>query len=316
MLGKGTILYIYAETPLHPGSGTELGTVDLPVQREKHTGFPIVQASGLKGVLRDAARATTEANKAKDEDFIRWVFGPDEGADHAGALSVGDARILLFPVRSLKGIFAWTTCPLVLHRFRKDLSITQSPLNDWKLPDHSPADTDALVTDQSALIHDSALVLEEYTFKATKDKNVTHLAKWLAQVVLPQNDEYKYWRDKMQTSLVVLPDDAFRDFARYYTMVVSRTRIRDATKTVDPGGLWTEEHLPPETVLYAPIFASAARWDKDNSQDKEPPEELRKRDGVLKWLTNLSVQYIRLGGDETVGRGLARIQFGDRKGAK
>ena len=31
------LLFIHALTGLHPGSGTALGVVDLPVQRERHT---------------------------------------------------------------------------------------------------------------------------------------------------------------------------------------------------------------------------------------------------------------------------------------
>src|SRR5437879_572508 len=41
--GRGTVgalLGIHALTSLHPGSGTALGTVDLPIQRERHTHWP------------------------------------------------------------------------------------------------------------------------------------------------------------------------------------------------------------------------------------------------------------------------------------
>ena len=31
------LLFIHAQTSLHPGTGTALGTVDLPIQRERHT---------------------------------------------------------------------------------------------------------------------------------------------------------------------------------------------------------------------------------------------------------------------------------------
>ena len=31
------LLFLHAQTSLHPGSGTALGVVDLPVQRERHT---------------------------------------------------------------------------------------------------------------------------------------------------------------------------------------------------------------------------------------------------------------------------------------
>ena len=304
MIEKGTLLYIYAETPLHPGSGSELGTIDLPIQREKHTGFPMIQGSGLKGVLREAAEA-----KDGTKDYVKWVFGPEQAADHAGALSVGDARILLFPVRSLKGIFAWITCPMVLNRLKRDLATVGIKADGaWQgFPTPEAENKCCVQTTQSAVAIDSRnVVLEEYTFEAQPDKSADELGKWLAATVLPQTPEYKFWQDKLKNSLVVLPDDAFTDFVKYHTMVISRTKIDDTKKTVIPGALWTEEHLPPETILYSPLFGSKARYDGNGTK---PPGDLNTGEGVIKWLAGLNFAYVRLGGDETVGRGLARVTF-------
>ena len=53
---RSSVLYIHALTSLHPGSGTALGVVDLPVQRERHTQWPTIPGSALKGVLRGLIR--------------------------------------------------------------------------------------------------------------------------------------------------------------------------------------------------------------------------------------------------------------------
>ncbi|HPP54698.1 MAG TPA: RAMP superfamily CRISPR-associated protein, partial [Thermoguttaceae bacterium] len=50
------LMFIHAQTSLHPGCGTALGTVDLPIQRQRHTGWPTIAGSALKGILRDAYR--------------------------------------------------------------------------------------------------------------------------------------------------------------------------------------------------------------------------------------------------------------------
>ena len=47
-------LFLQCQTPLHAGSGSEIGLVDLPIQRERHTTFPKIEASSLKGALREA----------------------------------------------------------------------------------------------------------------------------------------------------------------------------------------------------------------------------------------------------------------------
>ena len=59
--------------------------------------------------------------------------GDGEAGKHAGALSLTDARILAFPVRSLKGVFAWVTCPAVLGRLNRDLKLGDSA-NELALP--------------------------------------------------------------------------------------------------------------------------------------------------------------------------------------
>src|SRR5207249_1167237 len=97
--GRGTVgalLGIHALTSLHPGSGTALGTVDLPVQRERHTDWPNIAGSALKGVLRDAVREKIKAShendreKANADDALVAMFGPPKADNNAsaGALSV------------------------------------------------------------------------------------------------------------------------------------------------------------------------------------------------------------------------------------
>lgn len=119
---SSAMLFIHCLTGLHPGSGTALGVVDLPVQRERHTQWPIVPGSSLKGVLR--ANCASSADGRLDERVLA-AFGPEtsRAADHAGAVSISDARLLAFPVRSLKGVFAWTTCQATLSRLRRDLGV-------------------------------------------------------------------------------------------------------------------------------------------------------------------------------------------------
>jgi len=102
------LLFLHAQTAIHPGSGTALGVVDLPVQRERHTLWPVIPGSSLKGVLRDCCRQQVVGKRGKDADAdlgLATVFGPPtaDADKHAGALSLTDARILAFPVRSLRG---------------------------------------------------------------------------------------------------------------------------------------------------------------------------------------------------------------------
>lgn len=49
----------YGVTPLFAGSGQAIGAVDLPIQRERHTRWPMVQASGVKELFGIGFNATT-----------------------------------------------------------------------------------------------------------------------------------------------------------------------------------------------------------------------------------------------------------------
>jgi CRISPR-associated protein Cmr4 len=298
---KAGMLYLYVETPLHAGSGTSLGIVDLPIQRERTTGYPMVQASSLKGCLR-------EASKGKDEQKIRIVFGPDtkEAHEHAGALSVGDAQILLFPVRSLLGVFAWVTSKDVLARFKRDARAAGLKV-DWT-PVGPSADDEALVAG-NAIASDGKVVLEEFAFSAYPNEIAQKIARWISTNALPEGDEYKYWREALPQRLVILPEDTFRDFTLFSTEVISRTRLNDETKTVERGALWTEEHLPSDTLLYAPLFAS-----KPRVEDKELPDDWKAADDkpgkILEFVKDcVDGKRIQLGGDSTVGRGFVAVRM-------
>src|SRR5712692_547854 len=106
------LTFVHALSPLHAGTGQGIGVIDLPIAREKATGLPFLPGSSVKGSLRDVC---PEAWRVK-------LFGPEKNnADlHAGSVQFSDQRLLLLPVRSLKGTFAWVTSPYILNRFVRD----------------------------------------------------------------------------------------------------------------------------------------------------------------------------------------------------
>jgi CRISPR-associated protein Cmr4 len=146
------------------------------------------------------------------------------------------------------------------------------------------------------------VVLEEFAFTAQQHNDVAMIAKWLAGNAFPQTDEYKYFREKVKTNLVVLPEDAFRDFTQFATEILARIRLDQETKTVAQGALWTEEHLPTDTLLYAPLHATRPRTDN-------APATMQSAADVLQFVRDLGLKQFQLGGDETVGRGIVRLNM-------
>jgi CRISPR-associated protein Cmr4 len=294
-----TIVYIYVETPLHAGSGRGLGAVDLPIQRERSTGYPMVQSSSLKGCLRSESEPHGEAGK----DEWLAIFGPDtdQADEYSGALSVGDARLLLFPMRSLAGVFAWATSLDVLSRFKRDLAITGQTL-EWSLPDHASIAEDCAWVNGENLLAGQKLVLEEYSFSPDPSQSalIHSIGEWLAAHALPDLPEYSYWKEKLPTHLCLLPQDAFRDFTLYSTEVQTHVRILPETKTVQRGALWTTECLPTDCLLYAPLLATQSRKPGINLQASQ----------IIQKVMSYPLSRTQLGGDETTGQGMVALRFG------
>src|SRR5690606_14440646 len=104
---KARLAFVHALSPLHAGTGQGVGVIDLPIAREKATGIPYLPGSSFKGVLRDAC---------SDRSTREEVFGPDTASpqSHASSVAFCDLRLLLLPVRSVAGTFAWVTSPYIL----------------------------------------------------------------------------------------------------------------------------------------------------------------------------------------------------------
>lgn len=288
---EAALLFIHAQTPLHPGSGTALGTVDLPVQRERHTQWPIIPGSTLKGILRDACRRVS----GNDADLFA-AFGPEtaEADKHAGALSLTDARILAFPVRSLKGVFAWVTCSAVLERFRRDMQLANCA-NGFNIP-AQPGKDKALCQSNSPLLVDGRkMILEEFEFEQAGD--IGNVAERIAERAFPTSD--KFTRDRFKSHFVVLHDDDFTHFARHATEVVARIALDYERKTVKSGALFYEEFLPVETLFYSVVLASPSRREGHGRSAGE----------ILEYLRGRMPPVLQIGGDETIGKGLCSVRL-------
>ena len=315
-------VFLIVETSLHAGSGSDLGIVDLPIQREKHTNYPKVEASGIKGAIREVLSTQpnllqlgldlniTSVEDDKYKKAIDLAFGPEQGDLHAGALGFTDARLLLFPVKSVKGVFAWVTCPAVLERFKHDLSICEpSIVLDGSLPGKNQVSNGC-----DLIINDNKIVLEEYTFEVEKTGDCQTLANWIGENILPSDEVYNYWREKIKSSLVVLNDDDFCDFVTLSTEVIARIKIDPKTGTVQKGALWYEEYLPADSILYSlaltsPIFqennANKGIFQLTDQEIKENRDESEK---VMEFFEDALPAVIQLGGNATTGKGIVRTK--------
>jgi CRISPR-associated protein Cmr4 len=280
---KFQLLGLYSETSMHAGTGSSTGVIDLPIMREAHTGWPCVFGSAVKGALR--AKAEQIGLEMRED-----VFGPDtkNASEHAGALAVGDARLLLLPVRSLTSHFKWVSCPALIKRAADDARRMGQTVPEFLIP--------VLSEDQALQCADAdTLYLEEFQLKAEK-ADLSGLIQWLSRF-LPTDTGFA---KRLEQQLVVVADDLFAHLAQFATPVTPHIAIDNTKKTVKSGALWYEETLPPETLMYLTLAASPSR---------KRGNEVSADQILLQTLNMFPAEkpYLQLGGNETVGMGWCRV---------
>lgn len=321
---RRSLMFFYTETPLHAGSGAGLGAIDLPLQRERMSDLPQVHGSGIKGALRELFRAKDEDKEKKLLEVA--LFGPRapdpekereaqqadndrdaQAQEHAGALAVTDARLLLMPVRSAHGGWAWITSPLILQRLARDLAHANGKNEQPKWAQLTTDSTKALVSAKGvAIAPNDKLVIEDavYDIDIQHHAAVAELAEVLGEVALPGSEVYQPLRARLSQQLAIVSDEEMSYWACHGTEVVTRVRIDDATGTVEDGALWTEEALPSESLLWSLVMISDSRQRAERRIKNASAEDLDKEFGDKL----AGHPRIFLGGDRTVGRGLVALR--------
>lgn len=282
-----SIAIMYAVTPCHAGSGSALGVVDLPIQRERHTNWPMIQASGVKGAFR--ANFDRYKNNLSDEEKAKVkeinkladsIFGTSEGTGYAGSSSFSDAKILAYPMRSNVSPFVWITCPAVLKRLQKDLAFTGEDIAKCKIPEVK--ENEAVLIKGS--ISDDVL-LEDYEVKVSNDKKVEGFDAWFAGT----------------DRLILVSDEAFNYGVSNCTQIMAQIKIDSKTGTTAEGSLRYQEELPSDTLMYTVIH-----W----GDSKNTAEDKLKADTIKRFITEEVIKnHIQIAGDETCGRGIFELTW-------
>ncbi len=288
------LTFVHALSPLHAGTGQGAGVIDLPIAREKATGLPFLPGSSLKGTLR----ARCSAQECKQ------VFGPDTtevqtDSNHASSAQFSDQRLLLLPIRSLAGTFAWITSPYVLRRLARDIEDAQISSPTASIPDIQTTGTCAIATNTSKIKVDTPqpkVYLEDLELKAQISAEAKTWAEWIGQRVFP-NDKDKAWQQMLTERMCIVHDDVFNFMIDTATEITARIKLQEESKTVQEGGLWYEEALPTETILSGIVLAMPTKTSGITTAK------------VFEVLQGLTEKTLQFGGKATAGRGMCRVQL-------
>lgn len=270
-------IYIRAISPIHAGTGQSLTSVDMPIQREKHSNIPKIEGSSLKGSIKHTIYHKLNIKETETETEFYSILGAPNGEDSASGVSITDAKLLFFPMRSATDIYQLITCPYILKRWKEntnqDISLDENLLN--------LNDGECIVGTNTTLLNENLLILEEYIFDVKEKSNLDIFVK------IPGIETFK-------NKVVILSDSDFINMVSMYTEIITRNKIDVEKGTAAETGLFTEEYLPSETVLYFSIMESAFYESKSN----ESP--------VNFVIENLG-EVFQVGGNETIGKGFVKI---------
>jgi len=275
---KTRVLVLFTRTPLHVGAGPSVGAIDQPIIRERHTAFPVIPGSAVKGVLRDYAAAAEDLRECVDALFGHEPkSGDDPGKLYAGTLGFGEARLLAFPLRSAKGSFALATCPLALSRYARDAEL---------VIDIPAVKDEECLAGKDITLDEGEVALEEYVF-SSKGYFPGAWAERLSSLI--DDAVLKAAKDRF----VLLSEGDFSHFALNACQVRHHNRIGDETGTVADGALFNTETVPSETLFYVPLTAI-----RSGSDDNPLFRHFAERERLLQF-----------GGDATTGLGFCAVKL-------
>jgi CRISPR-associated protein Cmr4 len=307
------LLYLFTRTPLHVGAGSSVGAIDQPIVRERHTGFPVIPPTTLKGVFADGwaddlvpndkgekVRVWFEKKEGQVAEHVSkeaaWLFGSDDANNSwAGALQFSEGKLLAFPIRSGKGSFAWITCPLMLRRAVRDGVLKAEHLPSF--PSDKDADGKALFGKTGPLAIGDKLVLEEYTLT-----HAGELPNGLGIALQSLLDGDEVWRE-VTSRLVIVSDGMMSFFAASACEVAQHVRISDETGTAAVGALFNQENVPSETLFYSVLhcYRERGRGKKEN--------ELRPaKDAAKAFVRRVHDKPFQFGGDASTGLGFCTVE--------
>ncbi|MFE9243644.1 type III-B CRISPR module RAMP protein Cmr4 [Nocardiopsis sp. NPDC006938] len=297
------LLYLYAESPVHAGGAESDGLVDLPIQREVSTGYPVIWGQSLKGALRQAAHdaqwnAGREAGSgehqlsAVEQVFGRMASGGDDDVRNttAGLLSVGDAQLVALPVPTLQRGFAWATSRLALSR----LARKHARLNSG----HTPPDVPEVGEDYGLCANvewtHSGQVIGPCVVNIQEEEGERRLAAWaglIAREGIGTEPHMSVPGAKFREDLLMVGEAVMAQLLRECTEHSVRVQLEQNSKVVKEGP-FTSEYLPTETLMVSVLTLR----ERGGSEDLEHHHEL------LREL--LHGRVLQIGGDETLGKGL------------
>lgn len=238
---KTNIYMIKALTNMHVGSGdVNFDIIDNKVQRDIITEYPTINASSLKGAIREHFRSRLSKQEVVD------IFGGEKKNDEkkknvSGTHRFFTANLLSYPVRSNKKPFFRAICPHIIEEFISYL-------------------------DNFGLKYQSRNELEELKNLAEDNKVFVFKEEFNGAIIEDKKAEYKNFAgigklvELFGEDISLYSDEDFKDLIKELP-VIARNKLENG----ESKNLWYEEVVPRESRFY---FVTIDESKGDNQFDK------------------------------------------------
>ena len=273
---RGLVL-LECRTPLHCGRrGAESSFLRSILRGDG--GVPEIPGTSVLGAIRARALVRVQAGKAAySAQQVEVGLGQRGGG--SGQLSASAARLVALPVRTVRGLFAYVTCP-------GSLSMLGCGF-DQMLPRGEELGNGALASARCCAVLQRRVVLEEFCFELREQAEFAGAGQELAQVYAGVVGEYA--AAKLGVDLVCISDQCFADLSRACVELEERCEIDSFSKLPTARGVSCIEYVPAHS-----LFASELGGDVGEVSG-------------LSWVRALGVGQVQIGSDQNTGRGICAV---------
>ncbi|RME12887.1 MAG: type III-B CRISPR module RAMP protein Cmr4 [Ardenticatenia bacterium] len=261
--------------PVHIGTGgTRLGRVDLSIVREPGTNLPKIPGTSFSGAIRSYAayrygkrRCAGQGQPGSEKAShcgrptcpICYTFGAITGErSYSGVVSIGDARILLFPVYSMAGP-VWVTSPMALFDAGFGEKKEDNKIVPFNIQDGMAKWLNSLTNTKQA---------KQDQAESSKNNNHGRFLN-LGWLMVEKEDDLSLQDlpDLIPTHIrervVLVSNKLFSQIVNSNLEVRTSVSINPETGAAEDKALFTYEAIPRATVLWMDVVV-------DDYRDKEP----------------------------------------------
>ncbi|NPD92738.1 type III-B CRISPR module RAMP protein Cmr4 [Xylanibacter muris] len=243
---KAYIYQLDAVTNMQVGNGeVNFGVVDNLIQRDAATNFPVINASGIKGALR-------EYFKDKDKGYVRELFGsePTDTQNHeSGKLRFFDANLIAMPVRCNNVPYLMGTCPMLINDYISKCGLFEFSNGNCdikKLTDH--------------VCRGPVVLDKEYGNSVIED--CSRPAMFTGNI---DEETMSFLRELIDGPVVLFSDDEFKRLCdNDHLPVIARNNLSDNNRN-----LWYEQVLPRFSRLRFFVLAEESKCIKNFKEDTD-----------------------------------------------